>query len=104
MPRRNADIRIDAPLGIHELELALIREKAAWEDWQVPAALAELDFMSRIIGRIQWPKDFAPLVKSLVREVAATQHVLNVRDTTRHAAAHTRLEKSIFNLRDHMYR
>ncbi|MBI1732788.1 MAG: hypothetical protein HYR49_08490 [Gammaproteobacteria bacterium] len=103
MAARKSGIRIDAPLGIHELELALIREKAAWEDWQVPAALAELDFMSRIIGHIQWPKDFAPLVKSLVKEVAATQHVLNVRDTTRHAAAHTRLENAIYKLRDRLY-
>jgi hypothetical protein len=95
--------RIDAPLGIHELEIALLREKAAWEDWQVPAALAELEFMARITGRINWPQSLAPLVKALAREIAATQHVLKTRDTTRHAAAHTRLENAIFRLRDTLY-
>lgn len=103
MAEKKTAPRIDAPLGIHELEIALLREKAAWEEWQVPAALGELDFMARIIGRIRWPKDLAPLVKTLVEEVAATQHVLKTRDTTRHAAAHTRLENAIFRLRDTLY-
>ena len=95
---------VSTPLGIHELELALIREKAAWQDWNLRAAGAELDLMKRICRKTQWAPDYEPLVDTLRRVLTRTARVVKDKDTTGISAAHSKLEQAIYDLRDKLYR
>lgn len=95
---------ISAPLGIHELELALLREEIAAKDWELRVAARELNLIKRILKKIDWPKDYLPLVETVAKRNAHLIKVVANKDTTRLAAAHTQLEDAIFALRDKLYR
>ena len=95
---------VNTPLGIHELELALIREKAAWQDWNLRAAGSELELMKRISRKTQWAEDYVPLVDNLKKAVNRTARAVKNKDTTSISAAHSGLEKAIYDLRDKLYR
>lgn len=104
MAGKNDSAMITTPLGIHELELALLREKAAWKEWELPAAAREIDLMRRICRRTQWSEDFQPLVGKLNSELTVAARVIRNKDTTRITAVHSSLESAIFDLRDRLYR
>ncbi|MGH8248016.1 MAG: hypothetical protein ACREUU_16460 [Gammaproteobacteria bacterium] len=92
-----------APIGIHELELTLIREKQAWQDWKLRDADLELELMGRIAKKTAWPKDYKPLVEAFHTALSHAREVIRNRDTTRISAAHSKLERSIFAFRDRLY-
>lgn len=95
---------ITTPLGIHELELALAREKVAWLDWDLRTAAAEISFMIRIAKKTQWSPGYLPLVDILKEELRSADRVIRDKDTTRITAMHSKLEQAIFELRDKLYR
>ena len=95
---------VSAPLGIHELELALLREEIAAKDWDLRTAARELDIIKKILKKVHWPKDYVPLVETVTDCNAHLAKIIADRDTTRLAAAHTQLEDAIFALRDKLYR
>lgn len=94
---------VTAPLAIHELELALLREQLARREWKLAAAAEELALMRRIRRTAQWSDDLEPLLEPLDTALAEALHTVERKDTTRIQAAHTRLEKAIFALRDRLY-
>lgn len=94
---------VTAPLAIHELELALLREQAARRDWKLGAAAAELALMRRIRDKAQWSDELEALLDPLDAAIAEALDTVESKDTTRIQAAHTRLEKAIFALRDRLY-
>ena len=95
---------VSTPLGIHELELALIREFAAWQDWDLDRAAIELGLMKRICKKVDWMDDYLPLVDELGARIKETEKTVKDKDTTLIGAAHTRLERAIFDLRDILYK
>ena len=95
---------IAAPLGIHELELALLREEIAAKDWELRTAARELDVIKRVLKKVDWPKDYLPLVEAVTDCNSHLTKVVANKDTTRLAAAHTQLEDAIFALRDKLYK
>jgi len=104
MAAKKDNATISAPLGIHELELALIREKAAWKEWELAAATREIQLMKRICKKTQWPDEYQPLLERLDEELKLAARVLRNQDTTRITAMHSSLEGAIFGLRDLLYR
>lgn len=104
MTGKTEKIIVSTPLGIHELELALIRELAAWNDWDLPAAASELVLMKRICGKTEWVDSFLPLVEELNRKIRVAEQVVQSRDTTLLGAAQTNLEQAVFALRDKLYK
>ncbi|MBI2970089.1 MAG: hypothetical protein HYY36_05060 [Gammaproteobacteria bacterium] len=99
-PRKS---NVPAPIGIHELELTLIREKQAWQDWELRDAAEELELMGRIAKQTGWPRDYKPLIEAFHTALSHTRDMVRNRDTTRIAAAHSKLEQAIFALRDRLY-
>ncbi len=95
---------VNTPIGIHELELALIREKAAWQDWNLRVAGAELSLMKRICRKTQWATDYEPLAETLRGAVNRAARAVKDKDTTSISAAHSKLERAIYDLRDKLYR
>jgi hypothetical protein len=102
--RKSASGPITAPYAIHELELALAREKSAWRDWELRSAAAEIEFMRRVCRKAQWSEDYLPLVDKLNDELKTAATVIQNRDTTRITAMHSKLEQAVFDLRDRLYR
>lgn len=100
--KKNAEV-ISSPLGIHELQLALIREMAAYHDWDLRVAARELKLMRRICAKTSWTEPYQPLVESLLDAVKATSKTVRDKDTTLVTSAHTRLEQAVFALRDKLY-
>ena len=95
---------VTTPLGIHELELALIRELAAWRDWDFSNAADELGLMKRICNKTDWVDDYLPLVEILKAKIKYTEQTVKNQDTTLIGAAHTKLERAIFDMRDKLYK
>jgi hypothetical protein len=95
---------VSAPIGIHELQLALLREEIAAKDWDLRTAARELDVIKRVLKKVDWPKDYLPLVEVAASTAKHLAKVVDNKDTTRLTAAHTELEDSIFALRDKLYR
>ncbi len=104
MASKSNKLIISTPLGIHELELALVRELAAWHDWDLSNAADELGLMKRICNKTDWADDYLPLVESLKAKIKYTEQTVKNRDTTLIGAAHTNLERAIFDLRDKLYK
>ena len=104
MARKKITETISSPLGTHELELALIRELAAYHDWDLRVAAEELDLMRRICRKTQWTEQFQPLVENLLKVVKETNQTVQDKDTTLITAAQTRLQQAVFALRDRLYR
>ena len=104
MARKSIKLTVSTPLGIHELELALIRELAAWRDWDLENAAIELNLMKRISLKTEWTGDYLPLVDELKAKIKYTEKTVKNKDTTLIVAAHTRLERVIFDLRDKLYK
>lgn len=100
----NNTLTINTPLGVHELELALARELAAWRDWDLRVAAVELTMMKRICRKASWVKDFRPLVEKLEQAIKATEKTVKEKDVTLILAAHTRLEQAVFAMRDELYK
>jgi hypothetical protein len=94
---------VTAPTAIHELELALLREQNARGDWNLPLAAQELVLMQKIRQKAGWPAEFAKLLPALDSSLEESLETVRTRDTTRIQAAHTRLQRAIFALRDLMY-
>ena len=104
MVSKSNKLTISTPLGIHELELALIRELAAWRDWDLSNAADELSFMKRICNKTDWADDCLPLVENLNAKIKYTEQTVKNKDTTLIGAAHTNMERAIFDLRDKLYK
>ena len=104
MASKSKKLTVSTPLGIHELELALIREFAAWRDWDLDNAAIELGLMKRICKKTDWLDDYLPLVDDLNAKIKDTEKCVKDKDTTLIGAAHTRLERAIFDLRDMLYK
>jgi len=104
MARKQSAETISSPLGIHGLELALIREVAAYHDWDLRVAAEELDVMRRICRKTQWSEPLQPLVEDLLSAVKAADRTVKNKDTTLITAAQTQLQKAVFALRDKLYR
>lgn len=102
MNRKTADI-VPTALGVQELELSLIRELAAYHDWDLRTAAMELDVMRRVCGSVAWRDDFLPLIDKLLGTVKQTEITVTGKDTTLITSAHTQLEQAIFALRDKLY-
>lgn len=103
MAGKSNKLIVSTPLGIHELELALVRELAAWRDWDLSNAADELELMQRISNKTDWADDYLPLVENLQAKIKYTEQTVKNRDTTLIGAAHTNLERAIFDLRDKLY-
>lgn len=95
---------VAVPIAIHELELALLREQRARDDWNLMAAAEELSLMQKIRQKADWPADFTALLGALDASLAESLQTVRNKDTTRIQAAHTRLQRAIFALRDELYR
>ncbi len=104
MASKSKKLAVSTPLGIHELELALIRELAAWRDWDLDNAAIELRLMKSICKKTDWMDDYLPLVDDLGTKIKYAQLTVKNKDTTLIGAAHTRLERAIFDLRDKLYK
>ena len=104
MASKSKKLTVSTPLGIHELELALIRELAAWRDWDLDNAAIELSLMKRICKKTDWMDDYLPLVDDLGTKIKYAALTVKNKDTTLIGAAHTRLERAIFDLRDKLYK
>ena len=91
------------PVGVQELQLALIREMAAYRDWDLRVAARELTFMRKICRKIDWGEAYEPLVGNVLDAVKFTARTVRDEDTTLITSAHTRLEHAIFALRDQLY-
>ena len=102
MNQTKTDI-VPTALGVHELELSLIRELAAYHDWDLRNAAIELDLMQRVCKRVGWPDDYLPLIEKLIEAIKNTAKTAHDKDTTLITSAHTRLEQAIFALRDKLY-
>ncbi|MCC7412042.1 MAG: hypothetical protein IT495_10490 [Gammaproteobacteria bacterium] len=95
---------VNAPSSILELELALLREKLARDDWNLAAAANELTLMQTIRDRTGWPAGYKALLQALDESLVESLQTVKNKDTTRIQAAHTRLERAVYALRDHLYR
>jgi len=104
MASKSKKLTVSTPLGIHELELALIRELAAWRDWDLVNATDELGLMKRICKKVDWMDNYRPLVDDLNTKIKYAEQCVKNKDTTLIGAAHTRLERAIFDLRDMLYK
>lgn len=102
MNQKSADI-VPTALGVQEIELSLIRELAAYHDWDLRTAAMELDFMRRVCGKVAWREDYVPLIGNLLEAVKNTARTVAVKDTTLITSAHTQLEQAVFALRDRLY-
>ncbi len=94
---------VSAPIAIHELELALLREQRARDEWNLPLAAEELTLMQKIRKKADWSDEFAKLLPALDGSIEEALDTVRSRDTTRIQAAHTRLQRAIFGLRDRLY-
>ena len=104
MASKSKNSTVSTPLGIHELELALIREMAAWRDWDLVNAAEELRLMKRICKKIDWVEDYLPLVDELNTKIKYAEKTVKNKDTTLIGAAHTNLQQAVFDLRDRLYK
>ncbi len=100
--QKNAEV-ISSPLGIHELQLALIREMAAYHDWDLRIAARELQLMRRICAKTSWADRYQPLVDDLTEAIKVTAKTVRDKDTTLITSSHTQLEHAVFALRDKLY-
>ena len=104
MASKSKKLIVSTPLGIHELELALIRELAAWRDWDLAVAEVELVLMKRICKKTDWAEDYLAMVKELEAIIKYAERTVQDKDTTLLGAAHTNLQRAIFDLRDRLYK
>ena len=104
MASKSKKLIVSPPLGIHELELALLRELAAWRDWDLAVAEVELVLMKRICKKTDWAEDYLPMVKELEVIIKYAERTVKDKDTTLLGAAHTNLQRAIFDLRDRLYK
>lgn len=103
MATQKSGAELFAALAIQELELALLREQSAWEDWELPTATKELAVMARIAKKVSWPAKYQPLIETFDGALRHARETVDKRDTTRMGAAQTKLEQAIFALRDRVY-
>lgn len=92
-----------APIAIHELELALLREQWARDAWNLMSAAEELRLMQKISKKVQWPAQYAGLLGALEAALEESLQTVQSKDTTRIQAAHTRLQRAVYALRDQLY-
>ena len=104
MASKSKKLTVSTPLGIHELELALIREIAAWQDWDLDSAEIELNLMKRICKKTEWNDDYLSLVDELNAKIKYAEKTVKNKDTTLIGAAHTNLQQAVFDLRDKLYK
>jgi hypothetical protein len=96
-------VRLTAAVSLLELEVAFVRERGAWEQWNLLATAGEIATMWQVLRHTRWPRELQGKVTEVEQALKHLDTVLQQRDKTNMGAAHTHFEEKLKALRDRLY-